>query len=401
MYLRAASICFPPTIDGDPDGCPTTHRASSSQETPIPSRRPHTLPPDFSAALDIVKLELASGLGRDRADPRLQPTAWLHPYLSQNMSERGDVTAQAAERAGTGTPPVDDGAADAQAGQNSKKRKNGKEPEANKKPKVIENKAIWISNLPPDTTAKEIEDEFSRFGIIDKGADGQPRIKMYMDDETGKFTGNAMVVYFRKEAITNAVNMMDDYVLRPGDYSNGTIRVEPAKIEHKKERDGDKIASKLTRKDRKASERNRAELNRKLNEWSDNEEEVAEAFAPKKNKWAKVVIIKHAFTPAELDEEPEAYLEIKEEMREAAEEYGEVTNCTLYDKEPEGIVTVRFREFEPAEKFMADYQGRGYQRRKLALSLAEDKPRFKKSARGDEPDSDEGEADRVASTAGG
>jgi HIV Tat-specific factor 1 len=177
------------------------------------------------------------------------------------MSEPGDVTAQVAERADSGTPPID-APADAQPGQNGKKRKNAKEPEANKKPKVIENKAIWISNLPPDTTAKEIEEEFSRFGIIDKGADGQPRIKMYMDDETGKFTGNAMVVYFRKEAITNAVNMMDDYVLRPGDYSNGTIRVEPAKIEHKKERDGDKIASKLTRKDRKASERNRAELNR-------------------------------------------------------------------------------------------------------------------------------------------
>lgn len=127
----------------------------------------------------------------------------------------------------------------------------------------------------------------------------------------------------------------------------------------------------------------------KLNEWSDNEEEVAEAFAPKKNKWAKVVIIKHAFTPAELDAEPEAYLEIKEEMREAAEEYGQVTNCTLYDKEPDGIVTVRFREFEPAEKFLANYQGRGYQRRKLALSLAEDKPRFKKSARGEDVDSED------------
>ena len=78
-------------------------------------------------------------------------------------------------------------------------------------------------------------------------------------------------------------------------------------------------------------------------------------------------------------------------MREAAEEYGEVTNCTLYDKEPEGILTVRFREFEPAEKFLADYQGRGYQKRKLALSLAEDKPRFKKSAKGEEPDSEDEE----------
>ena len=122
----------------------------------------------------------------------------------------------------------------------------------------------------------------------------------------------------------------------------------------------------------------------KLNEWSDNESEVAEAFAPKKNNWAKAVIIRHAFTPAELDEEPEAYLEIKEEMREAAEEYGTVTNCTLFDKEPEGVVTVRFKEFEPAEKFMNDYQGRGYSGRKLKLELAEDKPRFKKSARGEE-----------------
>lgn len=126
----------------------------------------------------------------------------------------------------------------------------------------MENKAIWITNLPPDTTVKELEDEFSRFGIIDKGADGQSRIKMYTDEETGKFTGNAMIVYFKKEAIVNAIKMMDDYVLRPGDYSHGNIRVEPANIEHKKEKNGESIASKLTRKDRKASERNRQELNR-------------------------------------------------------------------------------------------------------------------------------------------
>lgn len=193
---------------------------------------------------------------------RPRPVSPVRTHAIPTMSEPGDV---AADRAHSGTPPpvVDAAAAsDAPTGANGKKRKHAKEPDANKKPKVMENKAIWISNLPPDTTAKEIEDEFSRFGIIDKGADGQPRIKMYMDEQTASFTGNAMVIYFRKEAITNAVNMMDDYVLRPGDYSNGTIRVEPASLEHKKERDGDKIAAKLTRKDRKASERNRAELNR-------------------------------------------------------------------------------------------------------------------------------------------
>ncbi|KAI4924577.1 hypothetical protein J4E85_007693 [Alternaria conjuncta] len=276
--------------------------------------------------------------------------------------------------------------------QTNKKRKAEKEPEANKKPKVLENKAIYLSNLPLDTTRDELHDECKKYGIIDKGANGEPRINMYKDDE-GNFNGTALVVYFKKESIRNAVLMMDDYPLRPGDTKNGHIHVEPAKMEFKKEKDGDKVASKLTRSDRKASERNRQELNRKLNEWSDNEEEVAQTFVAKKNKWAKVVIIKNVFTLDQLETDPKAYLEIKEDMREKAEEIGKVTNTTLWDKEPRGIVTVRFREFEDAEKFVAwKFGGIRYNKRSQEFSLAEDKPRFKKSGRGDYSDSDDEEA---------
>jgi len=57
--------------------------------------------------------------------------------------------------------------------------------------------------------------------------------------------------------------------------------------------------------------------------------------------------------------------------------------------EPEGIVTVRFKEFEDAEKFVAwKFGGNRYDGRDQVLMLAEDKPRFKKSGRGDIPDSD-------------
>lgn len=198
---------------------------------------------------------------------------------SAKMSDLEDFMEEMGQGRQSGSPISDAPQPENSSSANIKKRKSDNEPEVRnifhsphkslsnmtqvkKKAKVMENKAIWITNLPPDTTFKELEDEFSRFGIIDKGADGQPRIKMYNDEETGKFSGNAMIVYFKKEAIINAIKMMDDYVLRPGDYSNGNIRVEPANIEHKKEKDGEKIASKLTRKDRKASERNRQELNR-------------------------------------------------------------------------------------------------------------------------------------------
>lgn len=129
----------------------------------------------------------------------------------------------------------------------------------------------------------------------------------------------------------------------------------------------------------------------KLAEWSDNEEEVAETFAPKKNKWAKVCIVRHAFTLAELDEDDAAILEIKEDMREEAETFGDVTNVTLFDKEQDGIITVRFKEFESAEKFRDANNGRHFSGRKLEVTLAEEKPKFKKSAKGEEPDSDEEE----------
>ena len=145
------------------------------------------------------------------------------------------------------------------ASQASRSLANMRQP--NKKAKVMENKAIWISNLPPDTTKTELEEEFSRYGMIDKGANGEPRINLYKDEE-GKFNGTAMIVYFKKEAIVNAVKLADDYPLRLGETKHGNIRVEPASMEYKKEKDGEKVASKLTRADRKASERNRQELNR-------------------------------------------------------------------------------------------------------------------------------------------
>jgi HIV Tat-specific factor 1 len=133
--------------------------------------------------------------------------------------------------------------------------------QANKKPKVQENRAIYVTNLPRDTNEHEIEDEFKKYGIIDQGADGNKRIKMYKDDE-GNFNGEALIVYFRKDSVELAIRMMDDYFFRIEDQSQGTIHVKEADFSYKKHKDGDEIASKLTRKDKKASERTRAELNR-------------------------------------------------------------------------------------------------------------------------------------------
>ena len=67
------------------------------------------------------------------------------------------------------------------------------------------------------------------------------------------------------------------------------------------------------------------------------------------SKWDKVVILKHMFTLQELEEDPAAILDIKEDIREECSKLGEVTNVTLYDKEADGVASVRYVTPEAAQ----------------------------------------------------
>ena len=245
-----------------------------------------------------------------------------------------------------------------------------------------------MTNIPRDATVEEIETEFKKYGMIDQGVDGKPRIKMYTT-ETGDFNGEALVVYFKKDSVQLAIRLQDDYEFRLGDQSHGTVKVQEADNTFRKTTDGAQVANKLVRQERKAAERSRADMQRRLAEWSDNEDEVEKTYAPKKNKWAKMCIIKNVFILEDLEEDVSAILEIKEDMREAAEKCGDVTNVILYDLEPEGIVVVRFRDFEGAEAFRERYNGKGYNNAKMAVSIADDRPKFKKSGKNKDGDDED------------
>lgn len=67
-------------------------------------------------------------------------------------------------------------------------------------------------------------------------------------------------------------------------------------------------------------------LKSKLEGWDSDEE-----AAPTKNRFDKIVVLKHMFSRKELEEDPALLLDLKEDVREEAESLGEVTNVTLYD----------------------------------------------------------------------
>lgn len=85
--------------------------------------------------------------------------------------------------------------------------------------------AVWVTNLPPNTTLSTLSSVFSKAGVLLIGEDGEPRIKMYYDDE-GKFKGEALIMYFKEGSVDLAITLLDDSELEMGaGFGNMRVRV--------------------------------------------------------------------------------------------------------------------------------------------------------------------------------
>jgi len=82
-----------------------------------------------------------------------------------------------------------------------------------------------------DVEVDEIVERFSRCGVIEEDDEGEPKVKMYARDD-GSFAGEALVVFFKEDSVTLAINLLDEAELRLGDYTN-VMRVVRADFTHK------------------------------------------------------------------------------------------------------------------------------------------------------------------------
>ena len=92
-----------------------------------------------------------------------------------------------------------------------------------------------------------------------------------------------------------------------------------------------------------------------------------------------MVILKHMFTLEELNEDPAAILDIKEDIREECSKLGEVTNVVLFDMEEDGIASVQFGNAEAAKACVDLMDGRSFSGQKLVAYVSDGKEHFKKS----------------------
>lgn len=262
------------------------------------------------------------------------------------------------------------------------------------------NTAVYVTGLPPDTEADEIVTRFSKFGLIEEDDEGAPKIKLYARDD-GTFSGDALIVYFKEESVDLAVSLLDDDELRIG-LPSTRMRVQRAEFGHKHEKEGGQgeMKPRKTVSDKKKATKRIGKMQKKLGEWDDEDgfgpAITEEDKAPLVNK-ARVVVLKHMFTLQELEEDASLLLDLKEDVRDECSSLGEVTNVVLYDKEPEGVMTVKFRDLLGAQACVIKMNGRFFAGRRIEASLYSGKQRFKRSDddKFDVEGGDEGESRRL------
>ncbi|GAA6017775.1 hypothetical protein JCM10207_000496 [Rhodosporidiobolus poonsookiae] len=268
-----------------------------------------------------------------------------------------------------------------------KKRKAGDNGDNSKNKKARANTAVFVSNLPESTTVSQLVDTFSKAGLILEDVSGNHKVKLYKDEQ-GRFKGEALIVYLQEASVELAVRLLDETELVLGSGS-GVMSVKVAQWDSsKKEKaaggadEGAETSSAPSKRDaQKAKQGKRAAaLRQKLGDWSDDEDPAA--AAARARKFRGVVVLEGMFTLKELEEDPALLLDLKEDVRDECEKLGEVTNVTLYDKEEDGVITVRFKDDIAAQACIVKMGGRFFGGRTVRAFPMDGSKKYKKSGGG-------------------
>lgn len=255
--------------------------------------------------------------------------------------------------------------------------------------------AIFVTGLPEDTTSAELVDYFAKYGVImDDMFTGGPRVKMYEEETTGVFKGEALIVYLRGESAKMAIDFLDDSYFRP----EVKIRVEAAKFDYP-EGDRSKVSkatqdtdggggegreekgdgAKATgagagakRVDKKTWKQYMQQMSKKL-EWTENdymspeEERKIQAELRRREKYQRIVVLKNMFTREEIEADARFILDLKEDLMDECEKVGEVT--AIHVVQEALTCTVKFREKSAAAACRKMMNGRFFSGRRVVATL--------------------------------
>ncbi|KAK1882591.1 HIV Tat-specific factor 1 like [Dissostichus eleginoides] len=198
------------------------------------------------------------------------------------------------------------------------------------------NTNVYVSGLPLDVSNEEFVEIMSKCGIVMRDPITEEyKVKLYKDKE-GNLKGDGLCCYLKKESVALALRLIDESEVR-----GYRLHVEAAHFELKGQYDAQQ----------------------KQLDWR------PERQGEVRKRHEKVVIIRNMFHPSDFEEDPLELNEYREDLRSECEKFGEVKKVILFDRHPDGVASVAYKEPEQADACIESFNGRWFGGRQLVALL--------------------------------
>ncbi|XP_036993726.2 HIV Tat-specific factor 1 homolog [Artibeus jamaicensis] len=215
------------------------------------------------------------------------------------------------------------------------------------------NTNVYVSGLPPDITVDEFIQLMSKFGIIMRDSQTEEfKVKLYKDNQ-GNLKGDGLCCYLKRESVDLALKLLDEDEIR-----GYKLHVEVAKFQLKGEYDASKKKKKC--KDYKK----KLFLQQKQLDWRPERRD-----GPTRMRHERVVIIKNMFHPLDFEDDPLVLNEVREDLQVECSKFGQIRKLLLFDRHPDGVASVSFRDPEEANYCIQTLNGRWFGGRQITAQV--------------------------------
>ncbi|XP_041885288.1 HIV Tat-specific factor 1 [Corvus kubaryi] len=212
------------------------------------------------------------------------------------------------------------------------------------------NTNVYVTGLPPDITKDEFVQVMSKCGIIMRDPQTEEhKIKLYKDKE-GNLKGDGLCCYLKRESVQLALRLLDEAEIR-----GYKLHVEVAKFQLKGEYDASKKKKKCKDYKKKLSQQ------QKQLDWRPEKKDGATRM-----RHERIIIIRNMFHPKDFEEDPLVLNEIREDLRTECEKFGQVKKVLIFDRHPDGVASVSFKEATEADLCKLTLNGRWFGGRQLS-----------------------------------